>query len=479
MILYIYKNINYNMKTLKFLIAFLLPLQFYATDFNVIEFGAKADGKTVDTFAVQSAINACTKNGGGRVVIPGGKTVVIGTIYLKDYVTLYIENGGVLLGSANTKDYASDTHKNQYKNEPHMDKCLIFARNAKSFAIEGKGTIDGNGYLKNFTRKTGRPMLMRFYECEDIHMRDITLINPAAWTSAWIYCNNIVVDGIRIHSRVNNNGDGLDFDSCTNVRVSNSTFNTSDDSICLQTSHPDKPTKYVTITNCTFTSKWAGMRIGLLSRGDFESVTVSNCTFNNIQDAGLKIQMNEGGAMRHMVFNNLTMKNVPRPVFMTFAQQRAFVDSPKGEYPPMKEMKGFIFSNIIADNSELEKTPQNAAIYITGMPDNYIENIIFKDIQFTVAGGGTKEDAQKTTIKEYTVENLKGWWPEFHITGTLPSYGFYARHIKGLTIDNVNIYRIGEDARVPVFLDDVKDSYIGKIFVNNKIIDKQTEIKIK
>jgi len=219
------------------------------------------------------------------------------------------------------------------------------------------------------------------------------------------------------------------------------------------------------------------MRIGLLSRGDFESVTVSNCTFHNIQDAGLKIQMNEGGAMRHMTFTNLTMKNVPRPIFMTFAQQRAFVDSPEGEYPPMKEMKGFIFSNIIADNSELEKEPKNSAIYITGMPNHDIENVIFKDIQFTIAGGGTEEDAKRTNIKEYTIENLKGWWPEFYITGTLPSYGFYARHIKGLTIENVHLYLKNEDKRPPIVLDDVKHYNVENTFVNYKLVSEK-EIKL-
>jgi len=99
------------------------------------------------------------------------------------------------------------------------------------------------------------------------------------------------VDGITIISRVNNNGDGLDFDGCTDVRVSNSSFDTSDDSICLHTSRQDKPFRDVVITNCTFCSKWAGRRIGLLSRGDFESVTVTNYTFKNIDDSGLKIQV--------------------------------------------------------------------------------------------------------------------------------------------------------------------------------------------
>jgi len=172
---------------IKILITLLIPFQLLAKDYNVIDYGAKADGITIDTKSVQSAIDSCTNNGGGRVIIPSGKTIVIGTIFLKDFVTLHVENGATLLGSPNIKDYADGTHKNQYKKEPHMDKCLIFARKAKSFAITGLGTIDGNGHFKNFTSKIGRPMMMRFYECEDIHMRDITLINPAAWTSAWLY----------------------------------------------------------------------------------------------------------------------------------------------------------------------------------------------------------------------------------------------------------------------------------------------------
>ncbi len=465
------------MKILKYtlgLCMLLLSIAADANSYNVLDYGAQADGSTIDTKAVQAAIDACTANGGGQIIIPGGKTVVIGTIYLKDNVTLHIENGAVLLGSPNIKDYSLDTHKNMYKNEPHMDRCLIFARGAKSFTIEGYGTIDGNGYFRNFTQDTGRPMLMRFIECEDIHMNDVTIINPAAWVSAWLYCNEIAVDGIRIHSRVNNNGDGLDFDGCTNVRVSNSSFDTSDDSICLQASRQDKPCKDVVISNCIFESKWAGMRIGLLSRGDFESVAVTNCTFKNIQDSGLKIQMNEGGEMKNMVFSNLVMKNVPRPIFMTFAQQKACVDAPEEMYP-MKAMHHFIFQNIIADNSELDK---NSAFFITGMPDHYISDIILKDIQFVVSGGGTKEDANKTEVKEYTLDVMEGWWPEFYRVGTLPASGFYLRHIDGLYMDNVHLKHVQTDQRPPIILDDVKHWSVEKVFVDKQIIVTQ-ELVVK
>lgn len=450
-----------------------LHVSLIAKDYNVLDYGAKGDGVTKDTKAVQLAIDTAAKNGGGKVIIPAGKKVVIGTIFLKDFITLHIENGAVLLGSPNIEDYSDKTHKNMYKNEPHMDRCLIYANEVKSIAIEGYGTIDGNGHPNNFNNKTGRPMLIRLMNSKDIHLRDVTIINPAAWTSAFLYCNEINVDGIKIHSRVNHNGDGLDFDGCSNVRVSNSSFNTSDDSICLQASQPNIPCKNIVVTNCTFESKWAGMRIGLLSRGNFESVTVSNCTFSNIDDSGLKIQMNEGGEMKNMVFSNLIMKNVPRPIFMTFAQQKACVDAPEEMYP-MKAMHNFIFKNIVIDNSQIDK---NSALFITGITGHYIENIILKDIQMTVSGGGTEKDAQKNDIKEYTLDVLDGWWPEFHLVGTLPSYGVYARHVKGLYLENIHLKTVSNDERSPIIFNDVIDAEVHNIFTNRKRVSEKEIIK--
>lgn len=304
-------------------------------------------------------------------------------------------------------------------------------------------------------------MLIRFLECQDITIRDVFIKNPAAWVSAWLYCDEIVVDGIRILSRVNHNGDGLDFDGCTNVRVSNSSFNTSDDSICLQASRPDRPCRNVTITNCTFESKWAGMRIGLLSRGDFESVTVSNCTFSDISDSGLKIQLNEGGSMRNMVFSNLTMKNVPRPIFMTFCQQRACVDAPEEMYP-MAEMRDFIFNGITVDNRERDK---NSAIFITGLPEGRIQNITLSNIRMSVSGGGSAEDANRE-IKEYTLETLDGWWPEFHLVGTLPASGIFARHVDGISIDQFHLNIATDDSRPAIVQDDVTNAHTTSAFTN-------------
>ncbi len=448
------------------LMCVLLTAQAAAADVNVYsvsDFGAVGDGQTLNTKAIQKAIDTCSQKGGGRVLVASGKYVT-GTLFLKDNVDLHVANGAVLLGSTDIDDYSADVHKMMYKNESHMDRCLIFARDADCIAITGQGVIDARGQVENFPKKQKvlkyRPLLLRLINCTNIRMRDITLKNPAAWATAWLYCSDIVVDGITISSRVNNNGDGLDFDGCQNVRVSNCAFDTSDDSICLQASRIDKPCRDVVITNCIFTSKWAGIRIGLLSRGNLERVTVDNCIFRDIEDSGLKIQMCEGGTMQNMVFSNLVMSNVPRPIFMTFCQQRACVDAPE-EPAPMKAMKNFTFSNILAD---LSMCDQNSAIIITGMPGHPIENVRMNDIQLITGGGGTKADGTRRTLPEYTLETLKGWWPEYSLLdGAIPCHGVYARHIKGLTLDGFKIVPAKADARPAIVCDDVSDLELSSL----------------
>lgn len=420
--------------------------------------GAIGDGRTPATKALQKTIDQCSAAGGGTVLVSGG-SYLTGTLYLKSNVCLRVETDAVLLGSANLADYATDTHKNMYKNEAHMDRCLIFARDARNIGIEGHGRIDGQGAL--FPNKDdlakNRPMLVRFLNCSGIHVRDITLQNPAAWTSAWLYCSDLAVDGITIKSRANGNGDGLDFDGCQNVRVRNSSFDTSDDSICLQTSRSDRPCRDIVISDCTFCSRWAGVRIGLLSRGDFENVTVTDCTFRDIRDSGLKIQMCEGGAMSNMRFTNLHMRNVLKPIFMTFCQQRACVDAPP-ELAPMKTMRGFTFSHI---SVETETGGKDAAIIITGLPGHPIQDITLNDIRATFAGGGTAADAANM-LDELTPENLSGRWPEYSRFGrTVPAYGLYVRHVYGLTVATAAFRTQLPDARPPVVFDDVSEAKIS------------------
>lgn len=454
---------------LLFLILFATAFSYgFSKDFNIDTFGATGDGISLDTEAVQAAINACTENGGGRVFIPAGKTYLIGTIYLKENVTLFLENGALLRASTRIADYAKDTYKTRYKLEKHMNQCLIYAEDAKNIAIEGYGTIDGNGFQEYFNSETGRPMLMRFLRCNDFHVSNVTIINPASWTTDWVFCDNITVTGVKVVAHAHHNGAALCFDGCTNVRVTNCDFDTSDDAIAITSSHKDKPCVNMTFSNCNFTGIWSAMRIGLLSLGDFESITVTNCTFTNITDAGFKIQMNEGAEMKNMVFSNIVMKNVPRPIFMTFCQQKASVDAPD-EMFPMKAMHHFNFNNMIIDNRELDK---NSAILISGMPGNYITDIQLSDIQMIMPGGGTAADAAKTEINEYTLEVMDGWWPEFIGVGTLPASSIYIRHVNDLYLNNIQIKTISEDKRPPIVFDDVPGYSANEIYHNRKKLEE-------
>jgi hypothetical protein len=191
---------------------------------------------------------------------------------------------------------------------------------------------------------------------------------------------------------------------------------------------------------------------------------VSNCIFRDISDSGLKIQMCEGGVMENMAFSNLLMSNVPRPIFMTFCQQRACVDAPK-ELAPMNAMRGFSFRGLIVDNSGLDK---HSGFVLTGMPGHQIENVLVSDVQMVVAGGGTQADADRSPIPELTPEVLAGWWPEYKLMGPLPAHGVYARHMRGLTLKDISITTRDLDARPALVLDDVKNAVVRDVRSNGK-----------
>lgn len=448
------------MKIFPLIILFLCSAPFLRAEnssvFDIRSFGAAGDGVTLDTKALQAAIDKCSASGGGTVLVDGGK-FVSGTFYLKSDVTLRIEAGAIILGSTNIADYATNTDRTMY-NEPYMNRCLIFARDAKNITIEGNGAIDGRG--KSFPNKSdhqrNRPKMIRFINCSRVRVDDITLQWPASWTSEWRYSDDLAFNHITILSRGISNGDGLDFDGCANVRVTNSKFNCGDDCLCLQTSMTDKPCKNVFLENCSFSGRWAGIRVGLLSRGNFEDVTVTNCIFNNQNDSGLKIQMNEGGEMRHMLFTHLAMTNVPRPLFLTFCQKNAWVDAPPGRLPPMKSVRDLTFDNITVNDAT---NTRNSGFIITGMPGHPVENLSFSNIHAVFPGGATQKEMDNTNpVAELTPENLGNRWPEMGSLRRLaPSYGLYARHVKGITLKNIELETAISDGRPTIVFDDVSE----------------------
>jgi polygalacturonase len=423
-------------------------------DLSVMDYGAVADGKTLCTKAIQAAIDACSQRG-GRLVFPSGRYMT-GTFYIRARVELHLEKDAVILGSPDIKDYAADTGGIRYDNSPWMDRCLIYAEGADTISITGEGTLDGNGSQKNFPpgpRKGARPMLLRFLNCKNVVFRDITMRDPASWTCAIIGCENVEVRNLKINSRVNWNGDGLDFDSCRNVTVDNCEFNTSDDCICLQASEENRPCENIKITNCTFSTRWAAIRIGLLTRSDIRNVEMRDCHFHDVDGCGFKLQMAEGSVMESMLFENITMENVTRPVFITLNSHRFSRALKEAPLPPPGKLRNIKFVNIKGTAGNPAVKNAKAYMAIIGVPEQKIEDVEFRNVEITFPGGGSEATARRRDVPE--LGDLK---PEFFaFNGDLPAYGLFIRHAKGVTLNHVKFRFKGNEKRPAILCDDVEE----------------------
>lgn len=326
--------------------------------FNVWEYGAKGDGTTVDTAAIHAAIDACYMAGGGFVVLAGG-TFVSGTIFMKSNVYLQVNPSATLLASPDIGDYPDGTHYIRYVNEKDMDKCLIYAEDASNIGVIGQGEINGNAESFPNEGSIYRPMMMRFLRCRNIQVKDLKLYNSTAWTTAFLDSENIWCDELDIRNDKRYNGDGLDYDGCKNVFVSNCKILGTDDNLCLQASSKDYPMKNVQITNCHFTSICAAVRIGLKSVGDISNVTIQNCTFENVWREGIKIECTEGGRISDIVAQGLVMRNVSRPIFILLNNRLDIIGSSIGldEMPAIGELERITISDVIAtDDEEMRNT---------------------------------------------------------------------------------------------------------------------------
>ena len=234
-----------------------------ATIYPVTDFGAKGDGKALDTKAIQAAIDKASKNGGGTISFPAGQ-YVSGTIVLKDYIVLRLEAGSILLGSLDLIDYPADMGV-IVLNEPYVWRApFIYAENARYIGIEGPGIIDGRGFRENFPpfpRENQRPGMIRFKDCEFITIKDITMRNPACWTIHLNNCEDVMIRNIHMNSNANRNNDGIDIDDSRRVSVIGCNIDAEDDAIVLK-SFTKKGCSDIIIADCILTSTCSAIKIG-------------------------------------------------------------------------------------------------------------------------------------------------------------------------------------------------------------------------
>lgn len=414
---------------------------------DVRDFGAVGDGKTNDTAAIQKAIDACARQGGGVVRVPHG-TFRTGSLVLRSHVELNLTSSAVLEGVADLGQYHVDP-KVVYK---LLNQSLVFAEGCDHIAITGQGTIDGRGKSFPVGDKYQRPVLIRFRDCRNVRLEGFLVKDSAAFGVHPIHCRQVRIEGLRIDSHVQPNSDGIDVDGCQDVFISNCNIRSGDDSIALKTIEGKAPCQDVLITNCVLSSDCAAIRVGPDAMSNIERVAASNCVIRDTGLNGIKIQMSFGAVMRDMVFSNMVMDNVTGPISIRLAGWKmgagnvwAVFDDSNWE---KGELRNILFENIRA---RVPGGGFKSCISITGTPKTRPRDITFSNLDITFPGGGTSAEGARRQVPD-----LERDYPECYIFGVLPAYGFYAHHAEGITLDNVQFHLAVEDLRPAVVCDDVQ-----------------------
>jgi hypothetical protein len=383
----------------------LFTAQTAAGVINILDYGAISDANTSNTGAIQKAVAACVEQKGGTILVPAG-IYRTGPIELKSNITLRLETGAVLLGSKLVADYQVDGRR----------RPLVWAQNATNMMICGRGIIDGRGdtfmhldqprtaandFERSFTRqgedfmsaKFGtsdgpvtygqRPnRLIAFYNCSDVTMRDVVLKDAPCWTLNFADCVNVDVDGVKvINNPVIPNNDGFHFETCRNIHISNCELFCGDDAICVTSVNSRNPgfCENVTVSNCTMSSRSAGVRLG------YGMNTIRNCVFENLvirdSNRGIGLFVRQEGFIENILFNNIVIhtrlhtghwwgKGEPIHISVLPATESK---------SKLGRVRNITFSNILADSE--------SGVVIWSQEPGRIEDVTFNQLRLNVRKG--------------------------------------------------------------------------------------------
>jgi len=460
----------------------------------VTDYGAVGDGTTLNTKAIQRTIDAAASSDGGLVVIPEGR-FLSGSISLKTGVSLYLNFNAVLLGSTNPFDYLSGNTLNHFIN----------AENAKNIGILGKGIIDGQGrdvalnivdlyytgdwkepnYNYRRNRSNKRPHLLKLLNCENILIEEITVKNPAFWVLDLERCNQLKIDNVTIDSDAYWNNDGIDIVDCQNVSITNCTVNSADDGICLKSHHPDHINDNIYIANCTIRSSASAIKFGTRSDGGFKNVKIENIFVYDTYRSSIALESVDGGVLENIEISNIKANNTGNAIFIKLGQR----NQQDGEVTNKANKVGTV-KNITIKNMDVQvpfdapdkkydirgpKLPFFHNIFpasITGMPEHYVENVTLEDINIIYPGRANKGYAYMPVHRLDDVPENESSYPEFSMFGELPCWGLFVRHVKGLSMKNIDLKVREYDYRPAFVFDNVNDLELKRFRVKDV---KETE----
>jgi polygalacturonase len=483
--------------------------------FDVRTYGAIGDGKTVDSPAINKAIEAAAAAGGGTVVFPPGTWLTF-SIRMKSHVGLYLSRAATLLAAdsplpGQTTGYNGGTYDAAEPNTPwedyqdyghnHWHNSLIWGEDLNDISITGPGQIYGKGlsFGANRAARGNYPIYVAehagvgnksiaFKNCRNVLFRDFSILKGGHFGLLLTGVDNLTIDNLSIDT----DRDGMDIDCCRNVHVSNCTVNSPwDDGICPKSSYAlgyARATENVTITNCYVTGDYelgtvldgtfkrfapdarvgrtGRIKCGTESNGGFKNITISNCVFDTCN--GLALESEDGALCEDIAISNITMRDiVSAPIFIRLG---ARLRGPK-ETTKVGSMRRILISNLTSYNCA-----SRLCSILSGIPDYAIEDVKMDNI-YQHSVGGASQDALSISPPEF--ENK---YPDPGMFGPMPSQGFFLRHIRNLEFSHVEVAAAAADPRPSFYLTGVDRADFIAVTAPKGIsafhLDKVTDLRI-
>ncbi len=383
--------------------------------FDVREFGAKGDGKTIDTGAIQLALDASGKAGGGVVRLKSG-TYLSQPIYLRDKTTLQLDAGAILLATDEPAHF-DDPRK------PQSRVAFVNGKDLSQVAITGGGTIDGAGERwwkpvvegkrlarakgETFTETVRRPRLIILSSCRDVRIEGVTIQNSPTFHLVPSECENVIITNVTFRAPdAAPNTDAIDPSACKNVRIIGCTIDVGDDNIAIKSGRKVAGREFavenVWVERCTFLHGH-GMSIGSETAGGVWNLIVTNCTFNGTT-SGIRIKSarGKGGLVENLVYTDITMTNVDYPIYLTSYYPKV----PKEDAAQAVAADSPVYRNIVIRNVTAHST--KTAGMIVGLPELPIENVTLENVHVTAPAGLMFRNAHAIKLQNTTVTPTKG-----------------------------------------------------------------------
>ena len=426
--------------------AALSALPIMSRDYLITDFGAVADTSRLSTEAMQRAIDRCSQDGGGRVVVPTGHFKT-GSIVLRSNVNLHLELGATLYGSTDLKDYTP--MKSDYVSLRTQTTTiqLIYADKVSNVVIDGYGTIDGRGraFKKMSWNDEGitRPHLLRFIQSTDVVVKDITLRNSGCWMQHYLACDRLRIEGIKVVNRNNYNNDALDIDGCHEVVVTGMIADSDDDAITLKSTSP-RLCENVRVSNCVVSSHCNAIKLGTETNGGFRNINISGIVVKPSEDqqekffgqwrgsSVISLEITDGGVMENVFVGNIVAEGTEAPIFVWLGNRaRPYQEGRTVDHVGC--IRGVVISDVVIRDAGA------MGCSILGMPGHPVEDITLSRISIQHKGG-VGETALPADDKEKE-------YPEATMFGNLPAKGFFIRHARQVRCDGVTVTTSQPDTR--------------------------------